>query len=40
MLLSLEDLEIIGYDLKEDYKRLLTIKNPLEESVEGQGRLF
>lgn len=39
-LLSLENLEIMGYDLKEDYKRLLAIKNPLEWGVEGQGRLF
>jgi DNA polymerase I len=40
MLLSLEDLEITGYDLKEDYKRLLAIKKPIDWGVEGQGRLF
>ncbi len=40
ILLSLENLEIMGYDLKEDYKRLLAIKNPLEWGAEGQRRLF
>lgn len=38
-LLSVANIEIIGYDLKEDYKNLLAFKKPLQ-SVEGQGRLF
>ena len=38
-LLESPDLEIVGYDLKEDLKRLLTFEKPLQ-SVEGQGSLF
>lgn len=38
-LFTLEDIEIVGYDLKEDYKNLLAFKKPLQ-GVEGQGRLF
>lgn len=33
-------LEIVWYDLKEDYKRLMKIQKPLDNGVEGQGRLF
>ncbi len=33
-------LEIIWYDLKEDYKKLMRIQKPLDNAVEGQGRLF
>lgn len=33
------DIELIGYDLKEDLKRILVYKNPLQ-GWEGQGRLF
>ena len=34
------DIEIRGYELKEDYKRLLAIQKPLQKEVEGQGKLF
>ena len=34
------DIEIIGYELKTDLKRLYTIQKPLQNEVEGQGRLF
>ncbi len=34
------DIEIRGYELKEDYKRLLAIQKPLQKQVEGQGKLF
>lgn len=33
-------IEIIGYELKTDLKRLYTIQKPLQSEVEGQGRLF
>lgn len=33
-------IEIIGYELKTDLKRLYTIQKPLQNEVEGQGRLF
>lgn len=39
-ILAANDIEVLWYDLKEDIKKLLRIKNPLGESVEGQGRLF
>jgi hypothetical protein len=32
--------EIVGYDLKTNLKQLLQIKKPLQNEVEGQGRLF
>ena len=32
-------IRVIGYQLKEVYKKLLAYKKPLQE-VEGQGRLF
>ena len=38
-LLDSPDLEIVGYDVKEDLKRLLMLEKPLQ-SVEGQGSLF
>ena len=38
-LLESPDLEIVGYDVKEDLKRLLMLEKPLQ-SVEGQGSLF
>ena len=38
-LLDSPDLEIVGYDVKEDMKRLLMLEKPLQ-SVEGQGSLF
>ena len=38
-LLESPDLEIVGYDVKEDLKRLLIFQKPLQ-SVEGQGSLF
>ncbi len=34
------DIEIRGYDLKADYKRLLAIQKPLQKVSEGQGKLF
>lgn len=34
------DVEIIGYDLKWDIRRLRTIQKPLQDEVEGQWRLF
>lgn len=34
------DIEIRGYDLKADYKRLLAIQKPLQKVSEGQGILF
>jgi DNA polymerase-1 len=34
------DREIIGYDLKVDLKHFYTIQKPLQNEVEGQGRLF
>lgn len=34
------DIEISGYDLKADYKRLLAIQKPLQKVSEGQGMLF
>lgn len=34
------DLEIVGYELKADLKRLYSIQKPLQSEVEGQGRLF
>ncbi len=39
-ILAANDIEVLWYDLKEDIKKLLRIKNPLGESLEGQGRLF
>ncbi len=39
-LLHDDTLEIIWYDLKEDYKKLMRIQKPLDNAVEGQGRLF
>ncbi len=38
--LLMRDIEIRGYDLKEDYKRLLAIQKPLQKVSEGQGVLF
>ncbi len=38
--LLMRDIEIRGYDLKEDYKRLLAIQKPLQKVSEGQGMLF
>lgn len=34
------DIEIIWYELKTDLKRLYAIQKPLQNEVEGQGRLF
>lgn len=34
------DIEIIGYNLKWDLRRLREIQKPLQNEVEGQGRLF
>lgn len=34
------DVEIVGYELKTDIKRLYAIQKPLQSEVEGQGRLF
>lgn len=34
------DREIVGYDLKTNLKQLLQIQKPLQNEVEGQGRLF
>jgi 5'-3' exonuclease len=35
------DIELVGYDLKTDIKRLVTIQKPLQNGVpEEQGRLF
>ena len=34
------DMEIVGYELKNDLKRPYTIQKPLQNEVEGQGRLF
>lgn len=34
------DIEIRGYDLKADYKRLLALQKPLQKVSEGQGKLF
>jgi arsenate reductase-like glutaredoxin family protein len=34
------EIQIYGYDLKEDYKRLLTKEKPLQKVSEGQGILF
>lgn len=34
------DIEIRGYDLKADYKRLLALQKPIQKLSEGQGRLF
>ncbi len=31
---------VVGYDVKEDLKRIFRYKNPLQTEVEGQGRLF
>lgn len=33
------NIEIVGYDLKEDMKKIIALKNPLQ-AVEGQGKLF
>ena len=33
------NIEIVGYDLKEDMKKIIALKNPLQ-AVEGQGQLF
>lgn len=34
------DIQIIGYELKTDLRRLYAIQKPLQSEVEGQGRLF
>lgn len=34
------DVEIRGYNLKEEYKKLLSIQKPLQRVSEGQGKLF
>jgi len=34
------EIQIYGYDLKEEYKRLLTKEKPLQKVSEGQGILF
>ena len=34
------DIDIWGYDLKADYKRLLALQKPLQKVSEGQGKLF
>ncbi len=34
------DIRIAGYELKTDLRRLYTIQKPLQNEVEGQGRLF
>ncbi len=34
------EVELVGFDLKADIKRLYAIKNPLEKHLEGQGSLF
>lgn len=34
------DVEIVGYELKTDLKRLYAIQKPLQSEVEEQGRLF
>lgn len=34
------DIEIRGYNLKEEYKKLLSIQKPLQRVSEGQGKLF
>ena len=34
------EVEIRGYNLKEEYKKLLSIQKPLQKVSEGQGKLF
>jgi DNA polymerase-1 len=34
------DIQIVGYELKADLRRLYAIQKPLQNEVEGQGRLF